>query len=337
MMVSILPVLLSSFFAFAGEGGTVTGNGGDVIVCKDKVMMPDVYEAEQLRKTRLSLGGPKQTVEEKVDIALNRLHRVDPARSFILKLAAKNFTFDARFVSGVVLRDIDDANDAFIPAGCTREQIAIQNMQVIPHDPFYVINKDLWDRLDNDNKAVLILHEIVFRGSAGKWPSAVVRAYASMTFSSYLEADHAYYTFWPSFEHLKDVAFTVRAAYAYPDKQRWYSEAYHDHGYQFLTPVTTTAAELKEARGNWGASAWHYCRNLEPIKFSDLENVQYIIGRNFPMRGPFRVWTLENLSGAKPALYQFSMGDSSPPVLVRAKPEDVGEVWCAGPKEDWYF
>lgn len=59
--------------------------------------------------------------------------------------------------------DIQDSLVRVFPRGCKIEQIAIQKEPAFPEDKRFTVSKDLWDLLDEDNKAGLVLHEIIYR------------------------------------------------------------------------------------------------------------------------------------------------------------------------------
>lgn len=61
------------------------------------------------------------------------------------------------------MADIPDSGNIVIPKGCTIEQIANQSAPLYADDPRYIIDQSLWSLLDNQNRAGLILHEIIYR------------------------------------------------------------------------------------------------------------------------------------------------------------------------------
>ena len=145
-----------------------TGNGGDVIVCRNEkntitsVELLDFYEARTLRGIDYNLGGQSLNVNDKMFIALKRLERLSFQRATTYFKKVDEFFNNSVFLSGIVLTDVPDSNHSIIPAGCDIEQIVIQRKPTFPEDKKFTVNKDLWDKLDNDNKAGLILHEVIF-------------------------------------------------------------------------------------------------------------------------------------------------------------------------------
>lgn len=149
-------------------GGNEAGNGGDVVVCYQgetilSTKLLDFHEAEVMRPELVpDLGAPDASPSEKVKLALDRLSKLDAERAAAYQEEADAFFANTRFVKGVVLEDIPDSGYVPIGKDCRVEQIAIQKAPVFPEDRLYTINQDLWERLDNDHRAGLMLHEIVY-------------------------------------------------------------------------------------------------------------------------------------------------------------------------------
>lgn len=162
-MKPIILFLMLMNFAFAA-GGDQIGNGGDVIICDDKVEMLDMFEATDDSVT-VDLGGDQLDYVEKVLYVLEKVGKFQPERTKMYMEWFSTFQDEVKFRSNVKLPDIVDSGVIIIPESCRVEQIAIQmsDEEVELGYPRYVINKNLWDRLDENNKAVLILHEIIYR------------------------------------------------------------------------------------------------------------------------------------------------------------------------------
>lgn len=150
--------------------GNETGNGGDVVVCgqdgatPDSVELLDYYEARMFEpRFDVNLGSDDASFESKVKATLLRLQRFTQLRAQDLLGWYSSFWQETDLVAGIVLRDISDSGHVGIPAGCAVQQIAIQRPRHLPGQKRYIINKDLWDHLDPDNKAGLVLHELLYR------------------------------------------------------------------------------------------------------------------------------------------------------------------------------
>jgi len=169
MKTFLFVILFFSCLAHGGDG-RVVGNGGDVIVCygADKeiseIHLLDYYEAFVLRGLDLDLGADLLSPLAKVKLVLSRLQRLSPLRSERYLNHLETFFNEALIKSGIVLTDIYDAGTIVLPsANCEIKQIANQSTPLLPFDKRYLIDKNLWDLLDNNQKAGLILHEIVYR------------------------------------------------------------------------------------------------------------------------------------------------------------------------------
>lgn len=167
------------------------GNGGDAVVCRDAggaittVELLDFYEARVARGQKLNLGDSTLPLADKVDLALDRMLRFSAYRTQMFKTWAGSFESERILLPNVKLVDIPDSAHIVVPNGCEIEQIAIQRDPQFEGDKRYTISKDLWDRLDTDNQAGLILHEIVYRDlkitqrnsiSTRYWTSALASA-----------------------------------------------------------------------------------------------------------------------------------------------------------------
>jgi hypothetical protein len=158
-----LILLAVSGFAHA-EG--VVGNGGDVVYCPGRptpVEMLDVYEARVIRGIKIDMGASMLTAEQKADLAFSRLGTLSPVRSQNYRQWLKEFESEALYVANADLVGIPDSQHIVIPVGCQIKQLVIQNTPKFPGDKRYTICKDLWDQMDTDNRAAMIIHEVIYR------------------------------------------------------------------------------------------------------------------------------------------------------------------------------
>lgn len=158
-------VLLAIIFSAQVMAGDRVGNGGDVVVCANNTIeMLDAYEAEFNGSERMVFEGKDyQSMVGK--IIKSKLEKIQPRRAKRYLEHLANFSKEALFAPGIKLDDIDDAGMVTLPVNCHLEQVAIQlsNSELPPGRKRYTINLDLWKRLDEENKAILVLHEIVYR------------------------------------------------------------------------------------------------------------------------------------------------------------------------------
>ncbi len=185
-------LLISMLAPYANAGQS--GNGGDVVVCIadgriQSVQFLDLYEAKTLRKIQYNLGDKNLSVQAKIELALTRLHLFSPVRGETYLAQSEAFFGEALFLKGVKLDDVPDAGYLALPVGCNIEQIVIQQEPRFPGDPRYTVSQDLWDFLDNDSKAALILHEVIYREaiSYGHTYSIATRYFNSLIFGDQLK------------------------------------------------------------------------------------------------------------------------------------------------------
>lgn len=160
-------LILISKLSLAGQG---TGNGGDVLVCKNEsdeiisVELYDYFEAKEKRTSfSLETGDPELDYIGKVKFVLEKVRRLDPNRANLYEKWFKEF-LDKSVTSftNKELSDIPDTGEVLIPQGCEIVQIAHQN-EPLPGEYRYIIRKDLWELMDEANKAGLVLHELIYR------------------------------------------------------------------------------------------------------------------------------------------------------------------------------
>lgn len=160
--------LWGGIMPLVAQAGNEAGNGGDVVICYEgkeivSAKLLDFHEAEVMRPELVAKLGPSNlTPIEKVVRAFQRLSVLDEKRTKEYNAAAAKFFTNTRFVKGVVLEDIPDSGYVPIGKSCKVEQIAIQKQPVFPEDRLYTISRELWDLLDNDHRAGLMIHEIVY-------------------------------------------------------------------------------------------------------------------------------------------------------------------------------
>lgn len=179
-------------FAWA-VGGDVGGNGGDLVVCdlsggQSSYELLDFYEAaRQTPPAPFELGRAGWDAGEKVAYALDRLRTVDPVRAARYEAEAKAFLSLVEWITqGPGLEHIPDLGQVAIPPQCKVRQIAIRRKTFHPSIRPFLIDERLWLKLDEDHKAGLILHEIVYghMRDLGQRDSLNARAFNGLLSSS---------------------------------------------------------------------------------------------------------------------------------------------------------
>lgn len=178
-------------------GGNEVGNGGDVVVCRDKdeiksIQLLDFYEVKTKDKKEISssLKDEDSILRE----IISKVGEVDPKRGELFRKKAQTFLKEVHFMENVKLSDIPDSFHLVLPQekNCKLEQIAILDKNQTDPGKKFVINKNLWDELDPLNKAGLVMHEIVYEyfGSLGERNSIKVRAYNASLFGTYTSDEY---------------------------------------------------------------------------------------------------------------------------------------------------
>lgn len=160
-IVSLILLMKPELPALAGQ---IVGNGGDALVCQNEqhVLAFDVFEAS-LSGLNLDLGNPSESVVSQLEIAFLRLERLDPQRAIFYRKEAAFFFENLSEIRGFQLNDIPDSSHLLIPQGCKLEQLIVQNSPQPNPYKYYLVNLDIWEKMDNSNKASMVLHEIVYR------------------------------------------------------------------------------------------------------------------------------------------------------------------------------
>jgi hypothetical protein len=165
-LLAALVIFMLSKSAMAG--GSSAGNGGNTIVCFDgnnqikSVELLDFYEARIKRGITPDLGADTLSVDDKVALAISRIKGISMQMSEQMAGTTSNFKYQSVFLPGIRLVAVDDSDHLFVPAGCQQEQTAIQKTPEFPGDKLYNIDQDLWNHMDSNNRAGLILHEAFY-------------------------------------------------------------------------------------------------------------------------------------------------------------------------------
>ncbi|MGE3608196.1 MAG: hypothetical protein AB7I27_01315 [Bacteriovoracaceae bacterium] len=154
------------------QTGDRVGNGGDAIVCPNRVVLLDYHEMEQ-RDQKLNLPG--RSMRERVENALARIKKMDKARAALVESYALELLADLEkkeqgetslpkvLFTKDILSDVDDSLELTIPAGCEKKQLVVQRAPVFPGDRRYTIAEDIWQKMDQEQRSLTILHEAWYR------------------------------------------------------------------------------------------------------------------------------------------------------------------------------
>jgi hypothetical protein len=151
------------------SGGDVGGNGGDLVVCdlaggQTSYELLDYFEVGQQKPaTPVDLGQADWDAARKVEHAIGRFRSLDPVRAARYEAEAKHFLTLVDWIDkGPGLEHIPDLGEVAIPSHCKVKQVAIRRKTFHPSIKPYLIDERLWVKLDEDHKAGLILHELIW-------------------------------------------------------------------------------------------------------------------------------------------------------------------------------
>lgn len=177
-IILVIVALLTSVLVWAG--GSVAGNGGDVVFCPKGVYpirLLDLYELEIFEKKYPKfLTSASGNAQVKAEAVISQLKEISPVRANRYLQELSHFMERIDFVNSELPNLPDDLN-IVLPVGCELKQIAIQNKT--NGQPRYSINLSLWQLLDENQKAALILHEIIYSENidGGHTDSRATRAF----------------------------------------------------------------------------------------------------------------------------------------------------------------
>jgi hypothetical protein len=154
------------------------GGGGDILTCtinsKTTYHLLDMYEDQS---AKIDLGSPTLSMDQKVDLAAAIYSTLDPARAKQYLVEAKKILQDIEALeknepapnqlvnwneNGKKLKDIDDADEVYEFENCTKDQLVRQDYGFDSKAP-YTINRDLFNKLDADQKVATLYHEVIYK------------------------------------------------------------------------------------------------------------------------------------------------------------------------------
>ncbi len=169
ILLKVFFFLNLQIFAHTGQ----EGNGGDVVICQypgqpETVELVDYYEGKA--NTGKDIIFPEGQNYQEIALKIAQFSGMGNTR---LRNGFQEFgdnivnlinNFDKQIVFTTdELPDIPDHGELHIDEDfCKISQLAIQNANLDDHTQFYTINKTIWDRLDINQKAGLVLHEALY-------------------------------------------------------------------------------------------------------------------------------------------------------------------------------
>ena len=144
-----------------------TRGGGEAVVCKvngkETVDLFDFYEVPARYKFKLDLGGRNKDYYEKVNDKIKEIARVDLKYAQNLEKELKVFKESHNKIPEDQLRRIYDSGSPIkVSKNCKKHQFAVNRRFPKKSEYKYLINVDLWNKADNNVRAGLIMHELIY-------------------------------------------------------------------------------------------------------------------------------------------------------------------------------
>ncbi|MEK2688448.1 hypothetical protein [Bdellovibrio sp. GT3] len=171
LMKSILLAGLLVFPAM-GHAWTFVGNAGNVVICKGQVVgFYDRFELDLRYNWTWDLAQiefPNTTgTPDEVILAqayLQRIEKLHPMLFATLKGYVDSFYSEVNFVKGYLPNVLDDAGVVVLPGKhCNLELLVVQKPIQYPKKSLYTVNQFYWKSLNSQDRAVAILHEVIYR------------------------------------------------------------------------------------------------------------------------------------------------------------------------------
>lgn len=159
----IFGLMTLSISGFAQSGG-VDGGGGKSVVCRaqdGKITSAEILDFFEGRvQYSLNPQSSNASVEEQIEAAVTRLSSGRGANFKHTLSSYVNFVQSNKVITpdGTSLLPVEDSHHVVVPKDCLVEQLAnftVQNQ--------ILINGEIWNSLDNTNKAALIVHEALYK------------------------------------------------------------------------------------------------------------------------------------------------------------------------------
>lgn len=167
ILLSIAPLLASAAPQEAAQGTKDSGGGRVVICTANGTTTTYLSEYFDAMTTTLKIDlGDSPTYQGKIAFVLDRLSKMDPILAKALKKKAVEFEKKKsdlpREAFLKLVPDFHSPIGANAAAGCVEKQVAINRKDPRPYELTYIVNKDVWNEIDETTRAGVVLHEIMY-------------------------------------------------------------------------------------------------------------------------------------------------------------------------------
>lgn len=145
-------------------GGDEIGNGGHVVFCSGATpsyQALDAYEAV-LRGFKIELAPTTGDIFQDAIGIVSRLDSIDSERAARYRDNIAFIKSTHRFVSDMQLPRTNDANSYPIPNNCELTQAIVQLREPVEGNSFFLVNRRIWNTLDDTHKTIMIVHEAIY-------------------------------------------------------------------------------------------------------------------------------------------------------------------------------
>ena len=169
-------------FSKASKKGGLVGNGGGTVVCRDEthriktIQLLDYYESMLHPGMKIDIQNLSGDWKAKANAVIERVRAKSEMRYQLYSKWLEKFESERLLLEGVQFSTVADSGYIGVPIGCAFEQAAIQRRPNFSEDPRYFINSELWNAMDDSQKAGLVLHEIIYREAIGYGHTDSIRA-----------------------------------------------------------------------------------------------------------------------------------------------------------------
>ena len=172
--IASLLLTIFTYTSAPGLAGDEILNGGDVVVCPREVRTLDTVERQLLHKfpdhtsERVLRTVRSVRLEDAIGDVLEPLKSVHRKLHQCLTSYYENRHFwqEVTFVDGSIFANVPDEVSYVVPKHCEKKQAALQFHEALYENKHrYLFDIEIWNQMDDFEKSVLIIHEILLRNS----------------------------------------------------------------------------------------------------------------------------------------------------------------------------
>jgi hypothetical protein len=158
------------FFSLYAQAWNRVGNGAHMIACYSSggshlksVELFDFYERNENKEFTRVKPGKKDFLGILAGV-FSTLEKVNPKQAEQYRSRLLGIQNEIEFKKGVRLTNTNDAMEVFVPSdkNCHMEQAVVRKNDALPGEKRFIVRKEFWDKLSEEGRAGVLLHEIVY-------------------------------------------------------------------------------------------------------------------------------------------------------------------------------